>query len=361
MPWSPEIHIGAARVAPDAPTFFIADIAANHDGDLDRAKALIWQAKEAGADCAKFQHFLAGRIVSGVGFSQLGGQQAHQSAWKKSVVEVYDQYHTRRDWTDALVETCKAADIAYMTTPYDLEAVQTQAPLVPAFKIGSGDITFFDLIDACAAAGKPVLLATGAATQGDVETAVERITAHTPDMVLMQCNTNYTGSKENFGHVNLRTLTTFAARWPGMLLGLSDHTPGHAAVLGAVTLGARVVEKHFTDDNDREGPDHGFAMNPRTWRDMVEATRELEAALGDGVKRIEDNEVQTVVVQRRALRLKTDRPAGHILCTDDIEALRPCPADAIDPRSLPKVLGKVLKQPRAAGEALTWDDLTSPS
>lgn len=361
MRWSPEIRIGEARVALDAPTYFIADIAANHDGDLARAKDLIWRAKEAGADCAKFQHFLAGRIVSGVGFAQMGGRQAHQAAWEKSVVEVYDQYHTRRDWTAALVETCRAADIAYMTTPYDAEALETQIDLIPAVKIGSGDITFFDLLaraaDLTARQGKPVLLATGAADMADVEAAVALVLARNPALALMQCNTNYSGSKENFGFVNLRVLDAFARRWPGMLLGFSDHTPGHAAVLGAVALGARVVEKHFTDDNARVGPDHGFAMNPRTWREMVDATRELEAALGDGVKRIEGNEDETVVVQRRAMRLAADRPAGHVLAAADLEALRPCPAGAIDPRHAAELPGRALKAPKAAGEALTWADL----
>jgi sialic acid synthase SpsE len=358
MRWRPEIDIGGARVALDAPTWFIADIAANHDGDLERAKALIWKAKAAGGDCAKFQHFLPGKIVSGVGFAQLdGGQQAHQAAWKKSVVEVYDQYHTRRDWTDALVETCRAAGIAYMTTPYDAEALDSQIDLIPAVKIGSGDITFFELLDRVAGSGKPVLLATGAATLADVEEAVELVLAKNPALVLMQCNTNYSGSTENFGFVNLRVLQTFAARWPGMVLGFSDHTPGHAAVLGAVTLGARVVEKHFTDDNSREGPDHGFAMNPKTWRDMVDSVRELEAALGDGIKRVEGNEAQTVVVQRRALRLTADRPAGHVLTAADLEALRPCPADAVDPRRLDEAIGRPLAKAKAHGEALTWSDL----
>lgn len=357
MRWDCEIRIGERTVALTEPAYFIADIAANHDGELGRAKALIWRAKEAGADCAKFQHFLAGKIVSGPGFDELGAQVAHQSSWKKSVVEVYDQYHTRRDWTQALVETCRAADIDYMTTPYDAEALDSQLPHVPAIKIGSGDITFDSLVRRAAASAKPVLLATGAADMADVEHAVEQVLALSRQLVLMQCNTNYSGSEENFRSVNLRVLQSFAAHWPGMVLGFSDHTPGHAAVLGAVTLGARVIEKHFTDDNAREGPDHGFAMNPRTWREMVEATRQLEAALGDGVKRLEANEAETVVVQRRALRLSADLPAGRRITEQDLEALRPCPAGAVDPRRLAEVVGRTLKAAKTAGEALRWTDL----
>lgn len=357
MRWNSEIRIGARSVSPTDPTYFIADIAANHDGDLNRAKALIRLAKEAGADCAKFQHFTADKIVSGVGFAELGSKSAHQSGWRKSVVEVYDQYHTRRSWTDELVETCREAGIEYMTTPYDFDALDAQIDLVPAVKIGSGDITWHAMVEAAAAKGKPVLLATGAADMEDTAGAVEAALRHTRDLVLMQCNTNYSGSEENFRHVNLRVLQTFALRWPGMVLGLSDHTPGHAAVLGAVALGARVVEKHFTDDNSREGPDHAFALNPRTWREMVDATRQMEMALGDGVKAVEANERETIVVQRRAVRVRTDLPPGHALTAEDLECLRPCPPDAVDPRSLPALMGRTLSQGKGAGQAIRWSDL----
>ena len=357
MRWNTDVEIGKARVSQNDPTYFIADIAANHDGDLDRARSLIWKAKEAGADCAKFQHFVADKIVSAAGFEALGAQSAHQAGWKRTVVEVYDAYHTRRDWTEALVETCRAADIEYMTTPYDMEAIAAQAPHVPAIKVGSGDITFTPLLQACADLGKPVLLATGAATMDDVEQAVATVLARNPKLVLMQCNTNYSGSEDNFAHVNLNVLKAFANRWPGMPLGLSDHTPDHEAVLGAVALGARVIEKHFTDDNSREGPDHAFALDPVAWAAMVKATRRLEASMGTGVKVIEGNETQTVVVQRRAIRVRTDLPAGHLLTEADVECLRPCPADALDPRRLEAVIGRALANPVTAGKALTWPDL----
>ncbi|MBH9538437.1 N-acetylneuraminate synthase family protein [Novosphingopyxis sp. YJ-S2-01] len=357
MTYSKAIKIGDREISDSSPTYFIADIAANHDGDLGRAKDLIWKSKEAGADCAKFQHFQANKIVSDVGFSNGVGQVSHQAAWEKPVDQIYDQYHTRRDWTQELVNTCREADIEFMTTPYDAEAVEMFSGIVNAYKVGSGDITFHSLIKKIAQQGKPVLLATGAADMADTESAVEAALAHNPDICLMQCNTNYTGSLENFGFVNLNVLKTFAERWPGMPLGLSDHTPGHSAVLGAVTLGARVVEKHFTDDNARIGPDHAFALNPVTWRAMVDATRELELAMGDGVKRVEGNEMQTIVIQRRALRAAADLPAGTTLTNDNVEALRPCPEGAISPAHADDVLGKVLTRDLARGAEVVWDAL----
>lgn len=355
------LQIGCREVSIAAPAYFVADIGANHDGDIERAKDLIWKSKEAGADCAKFQHFVADKIVSAVGFSGMAGHVSHQASWKKSVVEVYDQYHTRRDWTDTLVETCAKAKIDFMTTPYDFEAIDMFADIIPAYKIGSGDITFHAAVERIARIGKPVLLATGAATMDEVGDTVDLVLKHNPRLCLLQCNTNYTGSLENFSYVNLNVLKSFSIRWPGMVLGFSDHTPGHSAVLGAVALGARVVEKHFTDDNARVGPDHSFALNPVAWRAMVDATRELEASLGDGVKRIEENERDTVVIQRRALRVKTDLPAGTELTEDNLEALRPCPTGAVAPSSMMRVLGRRLTVAKESGRELLWTDLASPS
>lgn len=358
MTYLERFSIGDREIYSGAPAYFIADIAANHDGDLERAKDLIFKAKEAGADVAKFQHFKADRIVSDVGFSDDNvGKVSHQAGWRKSVSEIYDQYHTRRDWTDTLVETCRQAGIEFMTTPYDVEAVRMFAGIVPAYKVGSGDITFKSLLTEIAAQGKPLLLATGAASMADVEEAVQTCLATNPALCVMQCNTNYTGSLENFRYVNLRVLETFARRWPGLPLGFSDHTPGHSAVLGAVALGATVIEKHFTDDNDRVGPDHSFALNPVTWRAMVDATRELEFSLGDGMKRIEANEEQTVVIQRRALRATASLAAGTQLTEDHLEALRPCPAGAVPPNCVDQVIGKTIKAPLDRGRELFWSNL----
>jgi N-acetylneuraminate synthase len=351
------VRIGGRLLALDAPTYFIADIAANHDGDLERAKDLIWRAREAGADCAKFQHFKAEQIVSDRGFRALGAQQSHQASWGKPVFEVYRQYELNREWNLELASTARAAGIHFMTTPYDDDAVTGVNALVPAWKIGSGDITWIDFIRRVAMTGKPILLATGAASMGDVERAMAALVPLTRSIVLMQCNTNYTGSLENFRHINLRVLQTYAERWPRVLLGLSDHSPGHSAVLGAVTLGARAIEKHFTDDNTRIGPDHGFAMNPKSWREMVERTRELEAALGDGFKRVEANEAQTAVLQQRCLRVRRDMSAGSKLAASDLEALRPAPAGAARPYELARFIGREVNRPLVAGDAIAFTDL----
>lgn len=357
MVWDSVLKLNDRLISRNDPTYFIADIAANHDGELTRAKDLIWQAKEAGADCAKFQHFIAHKIVSGVGFSGELSAVSHQSEWKNSVVEVYDQYHTRREWSEELYEECRRANIDFMTTPYDTDAIALLDRYLPAYKIGSGDITFKEIILEIAKKNKPIFLATGASDIADVQAAAELILQNNTQLCIMQCNTNYTGSLENFKYVNLNVIRQFAITWPNMVLGLSDHTPGHSAVLGAVSLGARVVEKHFTDDNDRVGPDHKFALNPQTWSEMVRATRELEFALGDGVKRVEANEKETVLIQRRSLRAARDLYAGETILAQDIEALRPCPPNAINPMDVQKVLDKTLLHDIKRGEILKWENI----
>ena len=352
-----EFKIGSHTVGGDHPTYFIADISANHDGELERAKMLIHQAKEAGADAAKFQNFRARQIVSDYGFRTMGSQLSHQSTWKKSVFEVYQDASIPFDWTPILKQECDKVGIDYFSSPYDFEAIEMLDPYVPAYKIGSGDITWLEALERMARAGKPVILATGASTIGEVQRAVHTILAINPQLVLMQCNTNYTASLENFDHIHLRVLNTYRTMFPEVLLGLSDHTSGHATVLGAVVLGARVVEKHFTDDTARIGPDHPFSMTPQTWKDMVDRTRELERALGSGDKAVAGNEEQTVIVQRRCLRAARDIQIGETFSRDMIDVLRPATPGAIMPYEIEAVVGLRALINIPEGRELHWADL----
>jgi sialic acid synthase SpsE len=353
----PRLEIGGRSISDGEPTYFIADIAANHDGQLDRAVELIHLAAGAGADAAKFQHFRAPKIVSREGFEAMGRRASHQAGWKKSVYEVYAGASIPWDWTPLLKATCDEAGIHFMSAPYDLEAVDMLEQYVPAYKIGSGEITWIEELEYVARKGKPIILATGAASIGDVQRAVDAILAINPELLLMQCNTNYTGSVDNYRYLQLNVLRTFASMYPELVLGLSDHTPGHTAVLGAVSLGARAVEKHFTDDRGREGPDHGFSMDPASWREMVDRTRELEPALGDGNKTVQPNEQETVVIQRRCLRASRDISAGETLTRADLEPLRPAPADGIPPYDMPGVIGRAVRQAIERGAYLRWTDL----
>ena len=351
------IKIGKKTIGYGYPTYFVADIAANHDGSLERAKELIYLCTEAGADAAKFQNFKADKIVSKYGFEHMKDKFSHQSKWKKSVYQVYKEASISQDWTPILKKTCKKAGIDYFTSPYDFDSVDKVDPYVDVYKVGSGDITWLEIIDYIAKKGKPVMIASGASTLDDVKRAMNLLMKRTKKIVLMQCNTNYTGSSENFKYINLTVLRTYQKLYPDVILGLSDHTPGHSTVLGAVTLGARVIEKHFTDDNNRIGPDHGFAMNPKTWKEMINRTRELESSLGDGVKRIEKNEIKTIIVQRRSIRATRDIKAGEIIKKEDFEFLRPISVNGIPPYEVSKLINKKLKKFLKKGEHITWENL----
>ncbi len=352
-----EIRIGSHTIGPGHPTYFIADIAANHDGDLERAKILIHLAKEAGADATKFQNFRAPHIVSDYGFSHMDGQVSHQAAWKKSVFQVYSDASIPFEWTPVLKQACDEVGINFFSAPYDFEAIDMLDPYVEMYKAGSGEIDWIEALERMAAKGKPFFIATGASDIGEVQRAVHAVLKINPQLVLMQCNTNYTASPNNYDHLHINVLKTYATLFPDVILGLSDHTHAVAPVLAAVTLGARVIERHFTDSNDRQGPDHKFAMDPHKWAAMVEETRILERSLGSSDKFVAGNEVDTAVIQRRCLRAARDIKAGEVFTRGMIDVLRPATPGAIKPDEIGAVIGKRALSDMPFGKELRWTGL----
>jgi sialic acid synthase SpsE len=325
-------------------TYFIADIAANHDGNLNRAKKLIKLAAKNGADAAKFQHFKAISIVNKKQFDKMP-KLSHQSTWKESVFEVYKKASINIKWNNELLKECKKNKIDFMTAPYDLSYVNQLYKYICAYKIGSGDITWKELLEKISKKKKPIILATGASNFKEVKTAVKTIKKFNKNLILMQCNTNYSGKIKNFKHINLNALKSYKKYFKdNVILGLSDHTPGHTTVLGAIVLGARVIEKHFTDNNLRKGPDHKFSMNPNDWKKMVTESRNLENALGDGRKKIEINEKKTSLIQRRGVYASRDIKKGEILKKEMMVCLRPKLINSISPFDIDKFLGKQLNK-----------------
>ena len=213
------------------------------------------------------------------------------------------------------------------------------------------------MLEYIASKSKPVLLATGASELEDVKRAMQILQRHTEDIVLMQCNTNYTVDRENFKSINLNVLKLYNELYPDTVLGLSDHTPGCTTVLGALALGARVFEKHFTDDNNRIGPDHKFAMNPIGWRDMVEKSMDLFYALGDGIKRVEDNEKSSRIVQQRSVYFCRDMKRGEKITKADIFPVRPINLEGFYPYEVDKIVGKVLKEDVSKDSAVLRKDI----
>jgi sialic acid synthase SpsE len=336
--------IGNSLISNSSKTYFIADIAANHDGQIERAKKLIILAAEAGANAAKFQNFSAETITSDYGFKSLKKKLSHQSKWKKSVFQVYKDAELPLSWTSELRKTCKLVGIDYFTAPYDDSIIKYLNNYVCAWKIGSGDITWHEHILKIAKTKKPIIIATGASDIKEIYNIIQKVSRINKKIVLMQCNTNYTADEENFKYINLNVLKNFKKKYPNIILGLSDHTAGHETVLGAIALGARVIEKHFTDSNNRIGPDHLFSMNPKSWKEMVNASRKLELSLGSNTKKVEKNEKYTIVIQRRSIRSNRIIKKSEKIKKSDLCFLRPCPKNSLKPFEYKKIINRKAKK-----------------
>jgi N-acetylneuraminate synthase len=390
-----ELVIQQTKVGPRHPVYFIADIASNHAGSLEKAKELVHACAESGVNAVKMQNYTAEGLVSDYGFKHLAGVSTHQDGWGKSVFDSYRECAIPLAWTEPLKELCDRLHLDYFTSPYGLDLVEAVAPHVGAFKVGSGDITWHEEVRAMARHGKPVLLATGASTWAEVEGVMQAVLSETKQALLMQCNTNYTArpdeppetERQRLQNLNLAVLGRYGERWPEVPLGLSDHTHGSASVLAAVGLyDACAVEKHFTLDNTQTGQDHPFSTTPAGWKKMVDDTAVLkaelgpkapftrrydavlarigdkvllDAMLGDGVKRVQDNERGTVVVQRRAVRAVRALPRGARLTESDLVMLRPCPEGALAPYQVDLVVGKSLVRDVPEGDVVRLADVAS--
>ena len=293
-----EINIGKHIIGFEHPVYFIADIAANHDGDIERAKDLIWKVADNGGQAVKFQNFFAETIVSDYGFKSLSGQKSHQSKWKKSIFEVYQDASLPLEWATVLRETANEAGVDYLTAPYDLNLIRKLDEYVCAWKLGSGDITWHEEIELLAKSGKPLLIATGATSMQEVRYAVKVALNHTDNLVLMQCNTNYTASIENFHYISLNVLKKYAYEWPNVILGLSDHTPDYIASLGAVAMGACVLEKHFTLNKKFSGPDQSSSLDPEEFKNWIKKVRAMEVILGSNKKSITNSERENLTMRK---------------------------------------------------------------
>lgn len=346
-----QIKIGDRYIGHGYPTYIIAEIGANFDRDINKAKLLIDAAKEAGADCAKFQTFTASKIVSEGGFSKMNLKGVHGS-WGRTVTEVFKDAEFPREWHQEIADYCKEIGIDFSTSPYDIEAVELCMQLdVPFIKIGSGEITWLEMISYIAKKGKPLMLATGDATMSEIDEAVRTIeAAGNNQLVLMQCITNYPSKIDS---ANVNVLKTYQSAFD-VLTGYSDHAPGPVVAVASVVLGGCVIEKHFTLNKNDKGPDHPHSMNPVEFKLMVDYVREVERAMGSSRKEVVAEEGETVFVQRRCLYAKTDLKKGQILKEENLDVLRP--ALGIPPKFKTTIIGKTLKENVEKGQPLFWEN-----
>lgn len=356
------IKINNRNIGTGYPTYIIAEVGSNFDGSLERAKMLAKLAKEAGADAYKIQNFSAPKIVSQKGFDGL--QLAFQSKWNKPVVEVYKKAEFPREWLKELSDYCKEIGIDFLSAPYDKEAVDLLEQInVPVYKIGSGEIDNLEFLTYVAKTGKPVILSTGAANMEEIDHAVSTIQkTGNNQIILLQCITNYPSP---IADSNLKAMVVMREKF-GVDVGYSDHTIGFnqdgddpldgiTIPLATVALGGVVIEKHFTDDPKRPGPDHPFAMDIATFKKMINTIRALEKAMGDGQKKVELSEKETVIIQRRGIYAKENINEGEEILAEKIEFLRP--ALFLRPYQVEEILGRKSKRAISAGEPIKLDDV----
>jgi pseudaminic acid synthase len=350
--FSKEIKIGNRLVGSNHPSYIIAEIGANFDGSIEKAKQLCYEAKKAGADCAKFQSFKSEKIVSEKGFSKMNLKGVH-GTWEKSVSEVFKEVEFPREWHLEIKQYCDKIGIDFSTSPYDFEAVDMCEKLkLPFIKIGSGEITWLDMIEYIAKKNIPIVLATGDATLSEIDEAIDVIQkSRNKDLILLQCITNYPSMIES---ANVNVLKTYQTAF-NVLTGYSDHSPGDIVVLGSIALGGCLVEKHFTLNKQDKGPDHPHSLDPKEFSEMVKNIRLMELALGSSKKEVVKEEEETVIVQRRGLYANEDIKKGDIINEKSIDVLRP--ALGILPKYKKIVIGKQAKCDILKGDPIFWDNL----
>lgn len=331
-------------------TFIIAEAGVNHDGLLDRALALVDAAVAAGADAVKFQTFDADSIVTSS--APKAAYQVQRTDPQESQREMLRRYQLD-DWGYAeLWRRCKEKGIEFLSTPFDADSVEKLDRLgVRAFKIASGELTNLPLLLDVAARGKPVYLSTGMSTLGEVGSALRTLRAGGIDVTVLHCTSAYPAAPEEGNLLAIHTI----ARTFQVPVGYSDHTTSLNIPVAAVALGASVIEKHLTLDRRSPGPDHAASLEPTEFAAMVRAIREVERALGDGIKRPMQSELGTRLVARKSLVAARPLPSGTRLRSDDLSAKRP--GTGISPTELGFIVGRVLRRGLEPDQMLEWADL----
>jgi len=328
-------------------TLIIAEAGVNHNGDVGRARQLIDAAAAAGADLVKFQTFSADRLVTRV--ATKAEYQARTTAEEESQHEMLRQLELSADAHNELIEYCAAKRIGFFSTAFDFESVDLLVSLgQERFKIASGEITNLPLLQKIGGLGNEVILSTGMATLGDIESAIEALEqAGTPRarITVLHCTTEYPTPMTD---VNLRAMQSIRNAF-GVDVGYSDHTPGIEVATAAVAMGACVIEKHFTMNQDLPGPDHKASLEPDELAALVAAIRNIEIALGDGIKRNSRSEARNRPVMRKSIVARVPIGIGEIFSPENITVKRP--GTGISPMRWDEVIG------RTAAHDFSEDDL----
>lgn len=331
------------------PCFIIAEAGVNHNGDLNLAKQLIDIAADAGADAVKFQTFHADNIVT-----RTAEKAEYQKSTTSSDESQFDMVKKMELPDDAFRELSDYAydkRIIFLSTPFDEESVDLLDDIgVPAFKIPSGEITNFPLLNKVAEKHKPIILSTGMATLGEVEEAFQYLKKNgSGDLVLLHCTTSYPAPIES---VNLRAMNTLRCVFQ-VPVGYSDHTEGITIPIAAVSMGARIIEKHFTIERTLPGPDHRASLEPQELQAMVKAIRDVEKAFGNGEKRPNEIEIEIKRNARKSIVAKSDIKKGERLTKNVLTIKRP--GNGISPKYFELLNHRIAKKAIKENQVILWD------
>lgn len=317
-------------------TLVIAEAGVNHNGDIDTAKKLIDVAAESGADYVKFQTFKAEETLTN--YALQADYQIRNTGHEETQIAMIRRLELSKDAHIELIAYAKKCGIKFFSTAFDLPSLAFLNELeLDMFKIPSGEITNYPYLCTVAGYGKPIILSTGMSTLGDIESALKVLEDHGTDranITLLHCTTEYPAPLHE---VNLNVLATLRQAF-GVAVGYSDHTLGIAIPVAAVALGACIIEKHFTLDRAMSGPDHKASLLPDELKAMVASIRQVELALGDGVKRVTESEAKNLAVARKSLVAKVAIKNGECFTKENIGAKRP--GNGLSPMRYEEVLGK---------------------
>lgn len=339
-------------VGPNQPVYIIAEMSANHGHDFDKAVRIIQAAAESGADAIKLQTYTPDTITIDCDNDYF---RIQGTMWDgRNLYDLYGEAYTPWEWQPKLKAIANDLGMDLFSTPFDFSAVDFLEQMdVPAYKIASFENVDIPLIRRVARTGKPIIMSTGMANLSEIDEAVRAIRAEGNDqIVLLKCTSSYPAPPEE---ANLHTIPHLAEAF-GVAAGLSDHTMGFAVPVAAVTLGARVIEKHFTLSRSEPGPDSAFSMEPHEFRQMVDAVRMAEKALGQVNYGPTDKEIASRVF-RRSLFVVRDMKAGETFTAENVRSIRP--GYGLHTRHLDEVLGSKASRDIARGTPLSWEFITS--
>ncbi|EEP61156.1 N-acetylneuraminate synthase [Sulfurihydrogenibium yellowstonense] len=318
-------------------TFIISEAGVNHNGSIEIAKKMIEVAKECGADAIKFQTFKAEKVISK--YAPKAEYQKQTTGEIDSQLEMVKKLELSFDDFIVLKEYCDKLNIMFLSTPFDFESIDFLDDLgLEIFKIPSGEITNLPYLEKIGKLGKKVILSTGMADLGEIEDALDILTScgtKKEDITILHCNTEYPTPYED---VNLLAMLTIKEALK-VKVGYSDHTLGIEVPIAAVALGASVIEKHFTLDKNMEGPDHKASLEPHELKAMIDAIRNIEKSLGNGIKKPSKSELKNKDIARKSIVAKREIKKGEIFTEDNITVKRP--GNGISPMRWYEVLGKV--------------------